>query len=511
MQKHTMFPKPKIEYSHYQTGVFDWLADAIQSPTVQVGVVEAVAGSGKTTTLIECARRIPPGVSYCVASFNQHIKQELQAKGIQNAFTINSLGARLLRYRLPFAQIPERPQLPKHQQMMLGLLTRQKVADAIESRVKDKDLLSDYIKNFERLTHLVSCHCIAPDNAAEIIDLASAHSIDAEPYLYPSNLIKWWRQTNIAIAELKGILSHQDQLELPIYYGLEPRQKYQVILVDEYQDLSLLHLKIIRKYLVENGTILMVGDRKQGLYSWNGADANAVIDECRTFADVVQLPLSICYRCPSSHLNLVKKWVPQIEARQDAPKGEIYNIEAWEIPGLLGAGDLVLSRYAAPLVPLLIEAINRGVDVAIKKGGELAGDLKEIAKKAYKGDISSDLAEYLERRKTKLKGSALGDFEDKITAIMLVIEAESPNNLAELELAINKYFKRRITRESAIVSTIHKAKGLEAERVFVLDAKRLPKRWDGQTRREFEEEIHCAVVALTRATDTLFLCSGGIF
>ncbi len=55
------------------------------------------------------------------------------------------------------------------------------------------------------------------------------------------------------------------------------------------------------------------------------------------------------------------------------------------------------------------------------------------------------------------------------------------------------------------LSTIHRAKGLEAERVFLLEANTLPLRWASQRPEQWEQERNLLYVALTRATQALFL------
>jgi superfamily I DNA/RNA helicase len=55
------------------------------------------------------------------------------------------------------------------------------------------------------------------------------------------------------------------------------------------------------------------------------------------------------------------------------------------------------------------------------------------------------------------------------------------------------------------LSTIHRAKGLESERVFVLEANTLPLSWSGQRPDQAEQERNLLYVALTRAKQDLFL------
>jgi ATP-dependent exoDNAse (exonuclease V) beta subunit len=60
--------------------------------------------------------------------------------------------------------------------------------------------------------------------------------------------------------------------------------------------------------------------------------------------------------------------------------------------------------------------------------------------------------------------------------------------------------------ESAInLCTIHRAKGLEADRVWIIDPKSLPHIWKGQKAWQKEQEDNLLYVALTRAKKQLFI------
>jgi DNA helicase-2/ATP-dependent DNA helicase PcrA len=71
----------------------------------------------------------------------------------------------------------------------------------------------------------------------------------------------------------------------------------------------------------------------------------------------------------------------------------------------------------------------------------------------------------------------------------------------DLSRAIENLFS---DQDSAIVlSTVHRAKGLEADRVFILCPEKLPLVWKGQRPEQFQQELHLRYVGLTRSKDTL--------
>jgi superfamily I DNA/RNA helicase len=92
--------------------------------------------------------------------------------------------------------------------------------------------------------------------------------------------------------------------------------------------------------------------------------------------------------------------------------------------------------------------------------------------------------------------------EDKIATIKAIYEFCQPTNIAALLQTIADLFSD--DRASVWLSTVHKAKGLEAERVFVLYPDKMPhphakKPW------EMEQEMNGKYVAMTRSKRDLFL------
>jgi DNA helicase-2/ATP-dependent DNA helicase PcrA len=73
-----------------------------------------------------------------------------------------------------------------------------------------------------------------------------------------------------------------------------------------------------------------VGDPKQAIYGFAGADCRSV-EKIKARTQATELPLSICYRCPISHLDKAREIVPQIEARPGAPAGVIAEIPYDEV------------------------------------------------------------------------------------------------------------------------------------------------------------------------------------
>ena len=108
------------------------------------------------------------------------------------------------------------------------------------------------------------------------------------------------------------------------------------------------------------------------IFGFAGAD-NRSYEKIVERTQATELPLSLCYRCPKSHLELVNRIYPEIpiESTEDAAPGILECIDKsdlWdeEHPGHLVVGDMVLSRKTAPLVSLCIRLIGQGIAATLK-------------------------------------------------------------------------------------------------------------------------------------------------
>ena len=77
------------------------------------------------------------------------------------------------------------------------------------------------------------------------------------------------------------------------------------------------------------------------------------------------------------------------------------------------------------------------------------------------------------------------------------------NSIDDILKVIKTYISS--TEDSVKIYTIHRAKGLEADRVFILNFNRLPETKIGQNAWEMEQEINLKYVAITRAKKVLYL------
>jgi len=257
-----------------------------------------------------------------------------------------------------------------------------------------------------------------------------------------------------------------------------------------------------RLYVADN---IVVGN---SIYGFRGADAEAVPNIIKRL-DAKVLPLSITYRCPKSHVRLAQELVPTIEAADDAIEGLIEDISFYEFSQEAKPGDLVLCRCNAPLVAPAFSLIRRGVKAVIL-GRDIGKSLMALVKKVQKKhkvitltDTLAALEEYSQKEITKLlaakKTTRATSLEDRVETILAL--SDGCETVSELERKTEEIFSD--DAEGVTFSSVHKAKGGQAERVFILAPHLMPhpratQEW------EIEQEKNIIYVSKTRATKELY-------
>jgi superfamily I DNA/RNA helicase len=183
---------------------------------------------------------------------------------------------------------------------------------------------------------------------------------------------------------------------------------------------------------------------------------------------------------------------------------------------LFKPNDMVLCRKAAPLVGLCLKLIEQGI-TAIVKGKDIAEDLKNIVEGANTKNIG-EVLEYLESEKQKVvnivreqrkcseadaKNSAKYiNFLDRCKCIENICQY-SIKSTTQLKSYIDKIFSDDNIKNAVTLSTAHKSKGLEANRVIILLPDKLPLKYPRQQPWELKQEMNLKYVALTRAKKEL--------
>lgn len=298
-------------------------------------------------------------------------------------------------------------------------------------------------------------------------------------------------------------IDYDDQLYIPLLENWE-YPFYSNVFVDECQDLSPIQHMMLDRMASRGSRIIAVGDPFQAIYGFRGALTNS-IDLLRTKFRMRELPLSISYRCAQAIVRSANEQCPTLQAREGAPEGLVQhriNLDYTEDPQLFDSGLLVLSRNNAPLFRSILRHVRAKVPCRV-----LSNFLESFEGfiRGFKVSSTSDLIPKLEtwfatEREAALKkgfrGKIAGLTDKFETAMLLAKEFKSVDDIV--------YTLRRLSTSSSgpTFSTIHKAKGLEEQSVYILRPDTLPSPF-AVTPEAIQQEHNLLYVAKTRAIHTL--------
>lgn len=469
--------------SKYQKEIFNWVKRGAGNL-----VVEARAGSGKTTTAVKSLQYLSASRTPVYLAFNNHIALELRSRlpAGHEARTYHSLGLAILRRALGDVTID------------------QDKLDKFLSGYVDKKTQKHLYYPVKKIVSILKGSLITPtfDN---IVDLALYHDIDLntnkEIIVGLSIEAMKWSKENIEIIDF------DDMCWLPLVLDL-PAGEFDLVIVDELQDTNRSQIELALR--CTSGRVLGVGDRYQSIYGWRGADVDAIPRLIQRL-QATTLPLPITYRNPISIVELVNEKFPHIlfEARENAPMGEVAEIEYQLAIDRMQAKDMVLCRTNAPLVDVFFSLISKGIKATIR-GRDIGKSLQALVRKINppRNDnvfvFTRIIREYEDLEVNRLmiagKESQAAIVRDKVETLLALSSGASA--VSGLIARLDTVFADDI--EGVVLSSIHRAKGLEAPRVFLLRPDLLPHPLARQDWQK-EQEKNIEYVAYTRALGSLFI------
>jgi len=308
------------------------------------------------------------------------------------------------------------------------------------------------------------------------------------------------------------MIDFDDMIYLPLLFQFEPKRKFNNVLVDEAQDLNKTRQELCFMLLKPGGRLISVGDPAQAIYGFTGADVRSLENLAkRTCA--LSLPLSVCWRCDGAIVREAQKQVPHItasEAKQesgivrDLPYGDEFYDE-------LQSGDAILCRLNKPNVQVAIELLRRGKTPRIE-GRDLGQQLMRHARLAAPDGPDLEELRYAVEEYKRHQINILSQREKHTQASMLEDECDAVQVLIDrcLETGKTKLFDLEALCESLFVDegnklncillcSVHKAKGLEWPRVYILGRFDYMPFWRAEMDWEKVQEQNLIYVAVTRA------------
>lgn len=491
----------KMIPSAQQQAVYTWVETSTGN-----AVLEAVAGAGKTTTLIEAVRRMKGSVAF--AAYNKKIATEIQerlkADGASNsvrAGTFHSFGFSAWRQVAPKVRVDEHK--------VRDLMVKLSVPETSHAFVRQLvSLAKQYAFGF--LTP-------AEDSASwfRVVEHFSLDELleETESGVAVEEAIDWARKVLHASVESdKEVIDFDDMIYAPLIHNARVWQN-DWVLIDEAQDTNPARRALAKKMLRPGGRLVAVGDPHQAIYGFTGADADSLDIIRREFSAVV-LPLTVTYRCPKSVVDMARQWVSHITAHESAPDGSVSSCTSQEFEKReLRPTDAILCRNTKPLVQLAYSLIRRGIPCHVE-GREIGRGLLALVNR-WKTRSLDALTEKLELyaltevEKLMAKGheqqaAGLQDRVDTIIVIAQSLPADSSVNT--LREAITKLFddsEPSAVQRRVVLSTVHKAKGREWDRVWLLGRNKYMPSPYARQEWQAEQEVNLMYVAVTRAKKEL--------
>lgn len=253
------------------------------------------------------------------------------------------------------------------------------------------------------------------------------------------------------------------------------------------------------------------------IYGFAGADNNA-LDLIKDKFNCETLPLTISYRCPKAVVAHAQKWVSHIEAAETAPEGEVKEITSETLLEQgLNRSDAILCRYNKYLVALCFKLIRNGIPARIE-GREIGEGLIKLTRKWKVSSLSAlygRLMNYKDREVKKAldkkQESRADRITDQVDTLYVLIERAEEQRLdvRGLEDMIREMFENDVKSKGILtLSSCHRAKGLEWDRVFILGRSELMPSPMAHQEWQQEQELNLIYVAITRAKKVLIEVTG---
>ena len=486
--------------SPYQEKIFDFIVHGNGN-----AVISAKAGSGKTSTCVTAIKLIKPKNKVMFLAFNKSIAEELsqKLKDYPNVEvrTSHSLGFAIIRKNVEGEVELDEFKYRRYIKSNISELTTIDVT-------LTKNQLYNYIESICALVDFARFNLA--QTVEEVKSLAVKYDV---PIFFDEcdvviKVLEWGK------TELNSI-DYADMVWLPVELSMNARAfQKDFIFIDECQDQSLMSIELFLKCFKRGTRFIAVGDEDQCINTFCGSSEEA-FQYMKDYPKTSQFDLPICYRCPKTVVELAKTLVPDIECREDAPKGDIIE-KCWT--SSLRSGDMVLCRSKAPLLKVYTKLLRKGIQCHIK-GQDIGTNLKKLIEEVDIEELNTNLKsdgvfvrlyDNLFEIRNKLMESKGLDYQDAtltnyITNMYdmikaLTVLAENYTTKTELLSHIDEIFDE--TREGVILSTIHKAKGLEADNVYILCNSSMP---SSLAKKEWEKnaEQNLIYVAYTRAKNKL--------
>ncbi|MGZ8525041.1 MAG: 3'-5' exonuclease [Chitinophagaceae bacterium] len=466
-------------------------------------VINAVAGSGKTTTLIEYAKTRPAHSRILYLAFNKTVKteaiQKFNAAGISNVKveTAHSLAFDHIVKHSPYQVVVG---YKSHEWCdMLGIKTGDRHADFI---------IASHVSKF------ISYFCNNPGLKVPELNYADVVT-DAKAKIFVNNFYTVIeRLTREALAKMdKGDIAVTHDFYLKKFQLSHPVLSYDYILFDEGQDASAAMLDV---FLKQDSIKIIVGDAHQQIYGWRYA-----INSLQQ-VDFPVYNLSNSFRFDDEVALVANKIL--------AWKKRLHQTPAVKIIGAGVVSDTLITKVTLGRtnLDLLLNAISQWQHGKLSKL-YFEGNINSYTF-ADEGASLYDVLNLFNGKRDKIKDKLIAEMksmkeledyiektEDNSLSMIVEVVKEFGNKLPGLISELKQHHTATKEEAEMIFSTVHRCKGMEYDEVTLLNdfinEEKLGKfiaQYGGDKMNEADknrlaEEVNILYVAATRAKNKLLI------
>ena len=502
----------KTNWSLQQQAIFTWFAEGNGNL-----VVRARAGCGKTTTIVEGVSHAPEK-RILLAAFNKKIAVELDERLPTGATakTLHSLGYGFVKMRWSDVRIDSANK-------RMWAISEVACAGAPDDVRKEVCKLSTKLKAIMPQAGKTSSGAARAEELDQVVALADRFGISMdEEWVKDGYTVEFLAEKAIAMLVIgqdfrDGTIDFDDMVWLPVRNGWV-RPRFDLVVIDECQDMNRTQIDLAMGVCTKAGRICVVGDDRQAIYGFRGADSGS-IDRLKAALNADEKGLNTTYRCGKAIVHEAKSLVPDFEAGATNGEGVVRGTNIGLCVTEAAPGDFILSRTNAPLVSVCLKLLRDGKRANIE-GRDVGRGLSAIVKKLNKGPARKSFKKFCARLESwldeEVKRAQLRGEKGEATIARLIDQHETLcfllDGLASADELLKRIDNLFADNEGAvdriILSSVHKAKGLESEQVWLLKDTFFSRKPECPPWADAREEANIEYVAVTRAKKSLVWVEG---
>lgn len=483
-------------------------------------IVNATAGSGKTSTLVAMVNGIlkkNSNARILVICFNKHIATEINEKVKGNfvvVSTLHSMGNALLKAypnRFTFNKyLMDNPD-KKYVKIIKDLVGFSQTSKIVRNNAKTMLDLGRMLNiNFDDSTALynLAVNYQIPIVGEEISVVSQAAEIGKQQFLQ-----KKWADFGdmIYLPNVLDLDFPATGIQVGGKSGVTIEKPFDYVIADEAQDFGITMQLLVKRFGHKNTKFIFFGDRNQAINGYCGSDPYS-FDNLTDMYDCQNLELTMTFRLPKNHTEHVNNLFGL-----NCNSFKDYNGDLEEISFLdyekLNPSYTILGRFRngkeARLWDILFNCLSLGIDTSIY-GMDVFGlcdkiITEEIQDKPFNKavDLLTDHINATVAGFTQKNWKSIAeDYQKDAQIVIRLIESSDKNNWEDFNKFLSKISYNR--KNCVQLSTIHTYKGGENENVILLDANKFPYVTEKTSDIQKIQERCVHYVALTRSQHNLY-------